>query len=169
MDATSMRAIRIPILIVLFGVSGLMAVPAVGLAAESATASVVVTAQFGSRTSLKVSSELLQFDVVTADQSALATVEFSAAARTRHGGEVVLTIERVGAVSGPGGAADIETSLTVSVSGSGGATGELDPSAQIVAGRWVGSGRRTGQLSFSLRSAVPGAYSVPVRFVLSAP
>ncbi len=162
-----MRVARI--LTVLLGLSVSMAGPDVCLAAESATASVVVTAQFGSRTSLKVSTDLLQFDVTTADQSAVATVEFSAAARTRHGGEVVLTVEQVGPLSGPGGAADVETSLTVSVLGNGGSTGELDPSAQIVAGRWVGSGRRTGQLAFSLRSSVPGAYSVPVRFVLSAP
>ena len=81
----------------------------------------------------------------------------------------MLTVERAGALSGPGGAADVEASLTVSVRGDGGPAGALDPSAPIVAGRWVGSGKRTGQLAFSLRSSVPGAYSVPVRFVLSAP
>jgi hypothetical protein len=157
------------LLTVLLGLTVVTAGADVCLAAESATASVVVTAQFASRTSLKVSTDLLQFDVTAPDQSAVATVEFSAAARTQHGGEVVLTVEQVGPLNGPGGAADVETSLMVSLLGSGGSTGELDPSAQIVAGRWVGSGRRTGQLAFSLRSSVPGAYSVPVRFVLSAP
>jgi hypothetical protein len=140
--------------------------PDVCLAAESAAASVVVTAQFGSRTALKVSTELLRFDVTTAEQPAVAVVEFSAAARTRESGEVVLTVERAGALIGPGGAADVETSLWVSMPGDG---GSLDPSAQVVAGRWVGSGKRAGQLAFRLRSAVPGMYSVPVRFVLSAP
>jgi hypothetical protein len=143
--------------------------PVVCLASESTAASVVVTAQFGSRTALKVSTELLQFDVTTADRPALAIVEFSAAARTRQGGEVVLTVERAGTLSGPGGAADVETSLTVSMAGDGGSPGALDPSAQVVAGRWVGSGKRAGQLAFSLRSPVPGTFSVPVRFVLSAP
>jgi hypothetical protein len=38
-----------------------------------------------------------------------------------------------------------------------------------VAGRWIGSGLRTGRLTFALRSAVAGTYSLPVRFVLSAP
>ena len=82
-----MRVARI--LTVLLGLSLSMAGPDVCVAAESANASVVVTAQFGSRTSPKVSTELLQFDVTTANQSSVATVEFSAAARTRHGGEVV--------------------------------------------------------------------------------
>ena len=154
---------------VLLGLLVSMARPDVCLAAESAGASVVVTAQFGSRTALKVSTELLQFDVTTADQSAVAIVEFSAAARTRQSGEVVLTVERAGALSGPGGAADLETSLMVSMAGDGGSAGTLDPSAQVVAGRWVGSGKRVGRLAFSLRSTVPGVYSVPVRFVLSAP
>jgi hypothetical protein len=105
----------------------------------------------------------------TADQSAVAIVDFSAAARTRQSGEVLLPVERAGALSGPGGAADVETSLTVSIRGDGGPAGALDLSAPIVAGRWVGSGKRMGQLAFSLRSTVPGVYSVPVRFVLSAP
>jgi len=156
-------------LTVLAGLSVSMARPDVCLAAESATASVVVTAQFASRTSLKVSTEWLQFDVTTADQSAVAIVDFSAAARTRQSGEVVLTVERAGALSGPGGAADVGASLTVSIRGDGGPDGALDRSAPIVAGRWIGSGRRTGQLAFSLRSSVPGVYSLPVRFVLSAP
>lgn len=161
-----MRAARI--LTVLLGLSLSMARADVCVAAESANGSVVVTAQFASRTSLKVSTELLQFAVTTSDQSSVAIVEFSAAARTRQSGEVLLTVEQTGAVSAPGGAADVETSLTVSVLGDG-VSGELHPSAPIVAGRWVGSGRRTGQLAFNLRSSVAGAYSVPVRFVLSAP
>ena len=162
-----MRIARI--LTVLAGLSVSMARPDVCLAAESATSAVVVTAQFGSRTSLKVSTEWLQFDVTAGDQSAVAIVDFSAAARTRQSGEVVLTVERAGALSGPGGAADVEASLTVSIRGDGSPVGALDPSGQIVAGRWVGSGKRMGQLAFNLRSSVPGVYSVPVRFVLSAP
>jgi hypothetical protein len=162
-----MRAARL--LTVLLGLTVSLARPGVCLADAAANASVVVTAQFGSRTALKVSTELLRFDVTTADRPAVAVVEFSAAARTRQGGEVVLTVERAGTLSGPGGAADVETSLTVSMAGDGGSAGALDPSAQVVAGRWVGSGKRAGQLAFSLRSPVPGAFTVPVRFVLSAP
>ena len=162
-----MRAARL--LTVLLGLTPSMARPDVCLAAESATASVVVTARFGSRTALKVSTEQLQFDVMTADRPAVAIVEFSAAARTRESGEVVLTVERAGALTGPGGAADVAASLTVSMAGDGGAAGTLDAAAQVIAGRWVGSGKRAGRLAFSLRSSVRGVYSVPVRFVLSAP
>ena len=164
-----MRAIRIRILTVLFGASALMAAPGVCLAGDSTTASVTVTAGFASRTSLRVSTELLRFDVNAAGQSTETIVDFSAAARTHHGGEVVLTVELAGTLNGPGGASDAETSLTFAGLGNGLAKGPLDHSRPSIAGRWVGSGLRTGQLAFTLRSSAPGSYSVPVRFVLSAP
>ena len=75
--------------------------------------------------SLKVSTELLQFDVTGAGQAPEAIVEFSAAARTPQGGEVVLTVERAAPLNGPGGAADVETALTFSGVGDGVGTGEL--------------------------------------------
>jgi hypothetical protein len=166
MDA--LRAIRIPILTVLCGASVLIA-PGVCVAGDSSTASVRVTAGFASRTSLKVSTELLRFDVGAAGQSIETIVDFSAAARTHQGGEVVLTVELAGALDGPGGASDVEASLTFSGIGNGLAKGPLDHASPSVAGRWIGSGLRTGQLAFTLRSSAPGSYSVPVRFVLSAP
>ena len=146
----------------------LLAAPSV-CAAESSTASITVTAQFSSRTSLKVSSELLQFTVSSPDSTAYATVDFSAAARTRAGGEVVLTVETVKGLEGPGGAADVDVALTFSGAGEGVASGVLARHTPNVAGRWLGSGLRTGRLTFALRSAVTGAYALPVRFVLSAP
>jgi hypothetical protein len=164
-----MRAIRTPVLIGLFGASALMAAPAASFAGDSSTASVTVTAGFASRTSLKVSTELLRFDVKAAGQSTETTVDFSAAARTHQGGEVVLTVELAGTLSGPGGASDAETSLMFSGLGHGLANGPLDLSSPSIAGRWIGSGLRAGQLAFTLRSSAPGSYSVPVRFVLSAP
>ena len=51
-------------------------------AEDLARASVTVQAQFSARTSLTVSTELLQFDVTQAGGDATAAVEFSAGART---------------------------------------------------------------------------------------
>jgi hypothetical protein len=162
-----MRAVQLALVSGLF--AGISALPAVCVAEESATTSVAVTAQFSSRTSLKVSSQLLQFAVTAPGEAALATMEFSAAARTRPAGEVVLTVEAVREIDGPGGAADIETAVTFSGEGEGTAAGALGTAAPSVAGRWSGSGLRTGRLTFALRSAVTGSYSVPLRFVLSTP
>ena len=162
-----MRALQLAVVAVLF--AAVSAVPAVCVAEESATASVAVSAQFSSRTSLKVSSQLLQFAVTAPGEAALATVEFSAGARTRPAGEVVLTVEATRAMDGPGGAADIDTAVTFSGEGEGTTAGALGSAAPSVAGRWSGSGLRTGRLTFALRSAVTGSYSVPLRFVLSTP
>lgn len=162
-----MRAVQIPLVSVLFAV--ILALPSVCVAEASATTSIAVTARFSSRTSLKVSSQLLQFSVTAPGEAALATVEFSAAARTRPAGEVVLTVEAVRAMDGPGGAADIDTAVTFSGEGEGTAAGALASAVPSVAGRWSGSGLRTGRLTFALRSAVTGSYSVPLRFVLSTP
>ena len=126
-------------------------------AAESATASVTVNVQLMTRTSLRVSAEALRFDVSHPDEPAIASVDFSAAARTQPGAEVVLTVEPLQAVDG-----------SLSVRGDGIFT-LLAAAHPVVAGRWVGSGSRAGRLEFSLCSPATGTYAVPVRFVLSAP
>jgi hypothetical protein len=138
-------------------------------ASESATATVTVTANFASRTSLKVSTELLQFEIGAPPGEAIAVVEFAAGARTHHGGEVVLTVEPMRATEGPGGAADVETSVRFAGEGEGTLSGALHPMSPTLAGRWIGSGRRTGRLTFALRARVAGSYRLPVRFVLSTP
>jgi len=145
------------LLLVVVGV--LFGAPRYSLAAESATASVVVNVQFTTRTSLKVSGDVLRFDVTRADEPAIAVVDFSAAARTQPGGEVLLSVEPLQAVEG---------SLSV--------RGERDGIAAVtvlahpvVAGRWSGSGTRAGRLVFALCAPAAGAYAVPLRFVLSAP
>ena len=143
--------------------------PTGAMAAESATASITVTAEFASRTTLKVSSQVLQFDVADATQSGVVTVVFAAAARTRAGGEVVLTVEPLRGLEEDGGAADENTSITFSGSGNGTLGGMLRRVGAVVAGRWNGSGLRTGRLTFTLRAPVSGGYSVPVRFVLTTP
>ena len=153
---------------VLLGVAT-FAVAAPARATDATTAVVVVSAQFGSRTSLRVSTELLQFDVMAPGQPATAAVTFSAAARTRSGGDVVLSMEPARAIDGPGGAADVESSLSFVGEGDGTAGGAVAGATPTVAARWSGSGLRTGRLVFSLRSRAAGTYSVPMRFVLSTP
>jgi hypothetical protein len=134
-----------------------------------ATAQLSVTARFHSRTSLRVSAHVLRFDVVDPAQPATAEVEFDAGARTLAGSDVVLSVEPERAIDGPGGAADVETTLSFQGSGEGVLAGVLDTRVPAIAGRWMGSGRRSGRLVFSLRAAAPGAYTIPVRFVLSTP
>ena len=138
-------------------------------AAETATASAVVSAQFSSRTSLKVSTDLLHFDVAGPDRPATATVDFAAGARTQAGAEVLLSIEQLRAVQGPGGASDLESSVSFIGEGVGTLDGALVAAGPAVAGRWIGSGMRQGRLVFALRAGASGNYLLPVRFILSAP
>jgi hypothetical protein len=138
-------------------------------ASERATATIAATAQLTSRTSLTVSAETLRFDVTSPGAAAIVSVEFVASARTHGQGEVVLTVEPVRGIEGPGGASDLDAAVAFSGDGAGTQTGLLRTADPVVAGRWTGSGRRTGRLRFSLNTDTIGAYSLPVRFVLSAP
>ena len=138
-------------------------------AAAQVTATVPALATVHARTSLVVSSELLRFDVVEPGGRASVTVDFSAAARTAAGADVVLSVEPLTGLLGPGGAADFETTLAFDGSGEGTRGGVLDAAAPTVAAHWTGSGLRRGRLTFTLRAGAPGAYQIPVRFILSAP
>ena len=160
---------RLPLTVALVAGSLLASLPSAARAAESVTGAIPITVQFSHRTSLKVSKELLEFDVTTPDLPAVAEVEFSAAARAPRGAEVVLSVEAMRAIDGPGGAADVETSVTFAGDGEGTRSGTLDGNARNVAARWQGSGVRRGRVVFALRSAVRGTYRVPVSFVLSTP
>ena len=138
-------------------------------AGADTTSNLALLVQVQGRTKLTVSTRVLRFDVVNPGVPAVATVDFIAASRTRTGGEVVLTVESDTWVEGPGGAADVETEISFSGEGEGALSGTLAASAPATAGRWAGSGRRAGRLSFSLRAGAEGAYVMPVRLVLSAP
>ena len=139
-------------------------------AADAVTASVVVTAQFNSRTSLRVSTDVLKFDVAVGGDPATAAVDFSAGARTYTGGEVMLSVERRPSAGGAADGTERESSVTFAGLGNGTLDGSLDSaSSQAVAGRWTGSGLRHGRLVFALHAGAPGAQIVPVRFILSAP
>jgi hypothetical protein len=138
-------------------------------ASERITVTIAATAELHSRTSLTVSADTLRFDVTAPGSPAMVNVEFIAGARTRAGGEVVLTVEPLRGVEGPGGAADVDTAVAFAGDGDGTQAGLLRPAEPVVAGRWTGSGRRNGRLRFSLSTDTVGAYTLPVRFVLSAP
>lgn len=138
-----------------------------GAAQSVAQANLNIRAQFAPRTSLKVSSELLQFDV--AQGTAKTTIEFSAGARTPSQGEIVLSVEPLRGLAGPGGAADVDAAITVSGEGEGLLSTRLDSTSTTVVGRWHGSGLRQGRLVFTLNASAAGIYSMPVRFVLSTP
>ncbi|HEV3485918.1 MAG TPA: hypothetical protein VG106_10960, partial [Vicinamibacterales bacterium] len=138
-------------------VAAIVAAPA---AAETATASVTVTATFSTRTALNVSAQVLQFDAIDPRRPATASVDFAAKARTLPGGEVVLSVEPLHAVDGLDGPAGIDAAVTFEGHGEGTLPGRVTAARPAVAGRWSGSGRRTGRLIFQLRAAARGSYVV---------
>jgi hypothetical protein len=147
--------------------------PATAHASESVR-HVVLVAELTCRTSVRVSTQTLVFSVAEDGGAAIASVEYSAAARTRADGEVLVSFEWPREVEGPGGAADVEASLTLE--GNGSQLGANSPtgaapasSGSFTAGRWIGSGVRHGRLTFRLTAAVAGVYTVPVRLGISAP
>ena len=146
-------------------VAGLLIVAGSASAAETARGSVTIVATFSSRTTLQVSSDLLTFDVTSAQTPATASVDFLAAARTHAGGPVVLSIEPVRDAASESAAA----SLAFNGDGAGTTSGSVSALAPTVAGQWIGSGVRRGRLLFALRSSTLGTHIVPIRFVLSAP
>ena len=147
-----------------------LAAPSFAAASDTATSVVVVSANFGSRTSLKVSTELLQFDVTAPGQPASVAVTFSAGARTQTGGEVVLSVEASRAIDGPGGAADVETALSFSGEGDGTLGGPVHGHAPTRCGT-LDRQRPSNRAAWCSRSVpgAPGVYSVPVHFVLESP
>ena len=145
--------------------AGLLIVAVTASAAETARGSVTVVATFSSRTTLQVSSDLLTFDVTSAQTPATASVDFLAAARTHPGAPVVLSIEPVGEAATESPVA----SLAFNGDGAGTTSGSVSAVAPAVAGQWIGSGVRRGRFVFALRSSTIGTHIVPIRFVLSAP
>ena len=147
-----------------------LAVCARGAAAEDvATARVSVNLHVASRTSLKVSSRVLHFDVTRPGGFATAALDFSAGARTPARSDVVLTIEPERGIDGPGGAAEVDTDLSFIGEGDGVLAGSVALAHGTVVGRWQGSGLREGRIIVTLRANAAGTYSLPVRFVLSTP
>lgn len=136
-----------------------------GAASDTITRALVAHAEVATRTSLRVSSQVLQFTVPDPARPAVATVDFVAGVRTHAGAEVVLTVETA-FLPAAGGS---ESSLTFAGDGDGTLGGVMAPTQSSIVGRWVGSGRRSGRIAFALHAAAAGTYSIPLRFVLSVP
>jgi hypothetical protein len=126
-------------------------------------------------TSLRVSDDVL---VIAPRQTAgeapliAGAIEFRAAARTASDGEVILTIEPLAPLSSlsGGGAGDGATTVAFEGSGDGAQSGALSDTRPETAARWIGSGLRTGRLTFTVRGPVsPHGATLPLRFVLAAP
>lgn len=147
----------------------LLATATHAFAADSSVANVAVSVQVSSRTVLHVSTEVLQFAVGDGGTEATTAVDFSAGARVPASADVVLTVESLRAIDGPGGAADLDAAVQFRGEGDATVAGALNPAAPAVAGRWHGSGRREGRLVFTLHASAPGIYTVPLRFVISTP
>jgi hypothetical protein len=155
-------------------VAALVAVVAPAWTAElggQAIQPITLSAQIGSATRLRLSSEVLHIDASDGPvTSVVGTIGFDAAARTRVGGDVVLTVEALrDPVMLAGGAADADLIIEFAGTSDGLVPGTLSTGPRV-AGRWTGSGVRQGRLVFTLRSAhaVAGG-TVPLRFVLSTP
>ena len=145
---------------------GLAATAATGAAAgqwpasgAAVTKSVTATATFASRTSLRVSTQVLRFHVTDEAVAAEAVVEFAAGARTSRDAEVVLVVRTPTEMSG--------MMLTVSGGTPDAVPGTVANADGTVVARWVGGGGRNGHLQFRLRAA-PGTSASPVTFQLSA-
>jgi hypothetical protein len=126
-------------------------------------------------TSLQVSNHMLVIAPRPGkDERPLAagSIEFRAAARTASDGEVILTVEPlapIASISG-GGAGESATTIAFEGSGDGAQSGALVDARPETAARWVGSGLRTGRLTFTVRGPVsPSGAVLPLRFLLAAP
>jgi hypothetical protein len=125
-----------------------------------------VQATVSARTSLRVSTDVLDFGLVAPGRPATASVEFSAGARTAAGAEVMMSVETLAAAEG-GDMASWD--LSFAGRGEGTTRGDISESGPTVAGRWIGSGLRRGRVVFVLVASTEGVFRVPVRFLLSAP
>ncbi len=148
---------------------------AAGLCAQSPVAVLQFNATISPISSVRVSSDVLTLepretglDGATFAQS----IEFRAASRTSQSGEVVLTMEPLFPLDrlNGGGAADGVTSISFEATGEGAQAGMLRDHEPQTVGRWVGSGVRTGRITFAVRGPIdPRGVTVPLRFVLTSP
>ncbi|MEI6669745.1 MAG: hypothetical protein WCP29_16470 [Acidobacteriota bacterium] len=143
-------------------------------ASDVASSIIRFNSDVSASTSLRVSSSVLRVAPATGlngEAVVVGTIDYRAAARTRSGGEVVLTVEAqadVPLVGGP--ASGGEPAIDFAGVGDGARAGVLRQDGPQIAGRWVGSGVRTGQLVFTLRGGTSGpGMTVPLRFVISLP
>jgi len=120
-----------------------------------ATATLNASAHVSARTAVRVSREVLVFQVIDAAIPAEATVTFTAGARTRSDGEVQLFVRQ-----------ELPTSWTMTASD--GTLHAVMSNEPAIVSRWTGGGLRRGEVRFQLQG-VPGTYTIPVRFFVSVP
>ena len=116
---------------------------------------VTIHSTIGETSSLRVSRTYLEVHAgQVPDNGAvdLGTIVMEAGARTRAGGEVLLTVEALFSVDGLAAWGPGLPSVEFVGEGDGMQGGTLSASPQV-AGRWTGSGRHSGRLSFVLRGA----------------
>ena len=174
MIATGLRSARL--VTAAFAATGVAAILVASLGASDQSIAVTrFQANIRTSTSLRVSNHVLVIsprpDAGEAPLQAGA-IEFRAAARTASDGEVILTVEPLvplASLSG-GGAGDSATTIAFEGSGDGAQSGALSDAHPETVARWVGSGLRTGRLTFTLRGPVsPQGATLPLRFLLAAP
>jgi len=141
---------------------------------DSATALVLMHSDVTASTSLRVSGSVLRIEPGINGATGpvvVGTIDYRAAARTRANGEVVLTVDTSADLDAVIGAAPgTDSGIAFAGSGDGALAGVLHRDAPQVAGRWVGSGVRAGQMVFTLNGAAAASgATVPLRFVLSLP
>ncbi len=119
------------------------------------TATLQVAATFAPRSSVYPSTRVLTFHVTGA--SAEASMDFTAGARVPSGTRVAVIAEVDATLPG---------ALSIVAGPDGTVTGPIPSTAPTVVGSWLGSGRRTGRLTFRLDTA-PGVYTVPVNLRLT--
>jgi hypothetical protein len=141
---------------------------ALGAQSGDRSATIIATAAIAPRTSLHVSTRVLEFTVTPGSDEAVAVVEFTSAARALPAAEVFLTVKADGALAGPGGAADVETDLRFAGDVAGTLAGPMSRTEVVTLARWPGGGVRRGRFLFTLRAATPGTYTLPVTFAVNA-
>lgn len=131
------------------------------------SARAVMHVEVKTHTALQVSTSELHFDLIDEAGTPQVAVEYSAAARTRMGGPVVLTVEPLGELRTAG---NTPVGLVVAYQGEGQMGGTLTEGKRHVVASWTGSGIRPGRVVFRLLGASkPGVYSLSLKFGLSAP
>lgn len=127
------------------------------------------TAIVSERISLSVSAEVLQFVVEDGSDEAAARLEFTAGVRAVPGRDVLLIAEPAGDLQAATGGPVSAGELRFAGEGDAMLSGLLVGGAPRIVARWTGGGQRRGTIVFHLRGAAPGAYSIPVRLLVSVP
>lgn len=160
-----------PVVSVLCALVIATAFPSGAQAADSTEKSIAARVEVSGRTALRVSADVLEFEVLDPAVPVAAAIEFSAGVRTQPGGEVLLIVEPLAVTHDSEGVDIVEEGVSRAAAGNAQDSDVVDlstPGPRIVR-RWSGGGLRHGTVRFTLRAPKPGRYTVPLRMVLSVP